>query len=267
MRYDGVLSSNLLLEGFWARALNDINEVPSVNTWRVTDRTVTPNAISGGIGFYEAGNHSLNNQFAVKATNVIGNHQVKYGVQFDDVDYSNINQRTGPTFTAPDGRADRDRRDHRRHRRSDVREDLPRDARELQQRPRPRRRNTSRSSCRTRGGVDRLTINPGIRYEQEKLAGSIIDGLPAEEQLGAAHRRDLRPDGRRQDEGVRQLRPLLLAHPERPGGARAVGRRRHSARRLLRRGPDPADSRTASRWRRGGADDATTTCCRASAPT
>ena len=64
VRYDGVLSSNFLVEGFWARALNDINEVPSVNTWRVTDRTVTPNAISGGIGFYEAGNHSLNNQFS-----------------------------------------------------------------------------------------------------------------------------------------------------------------------------------------------------------
>jgi hypothetical protein len=29
VRYDGVLSSNFLLEGFWARALNDINEVPS----------------------------------------------------------------------------------------------------------------------------------------------------------------------------------------------------------------------------------------------
>ena len=39
---------------------NRINELPSVNTWRITDQTVTPNVITGGIGFYEAGNESLN---------------------------------------------------------------------------------------------------------------------------------------------------------------------------------------------------------------
>src|SRR5262249_27795094 len=104
VRYDGVLSSHFLVEGFWAPALNDINEVPSVHTWRVTDRTVTPNAISGGLSVYETRKHSLYNQFSATLTNVIGNHQVKYGAQFDDATYSNINQRTGPTFTAPDGR-------------------------------------------------------------------------------------------------------------------------------------------------------------------
>ena len=30
-------------------------------------------------------------------------HQVRYGVLYEDIDYSNINQRTGPTFTLPDG--------------------------------------------------------------------------------------------------------------------------------------------------------------------
>ena len=39
---------------------------------------------------------------------------------------------------------------------------------------------------------NRLTINPGLRYEQETLAGYDHQRLPAEEQLGAAPRRDLR---------------------------------------------------------------------------
>jgi hypothetical protein len=39
-----------------------------VNTWRVTDLTVRPNVITGGIGFYEAGNRSVNKQYALKST-------------------------------------------------------------------------------------------------------------------------------------------------------------------------------------------------------
>jgi outer membrane receptor for Fe3+-dicitrate len=197
VRYDGVLSSNFLLEGFWARALNDINEVPSVNTWRVTDRTVTPNAISGGIGFYEAGNHSLNNQFAAKLTNVIGNHQVKYGVQFDDVTYSNINQRTGPTFTAPDGRQTA----------TGATIDVIADP-TFGKIYRVTRANFNSARTTTQKYVtffaqdswrlDRLTINPGIRYEQEKMAGSIITDFQLKNnwapRLGATY--DLTGDGK-----------------------------------------------------------------------
>ena len=90
---------------------------------------------------------------------------------------------------------------------------------------------------------NRLTINPGLRYEQQTLVGTIIDDFTLQEQLGAAHRRDLRPDRQRPAKVVRELRPLLRAHPERPRRARAVVRRRRQPRRLLRRGPDAADSR------------------------
>src|SRR5580765_2536119 len=197
VRYDGVLSSNFLVEGFWARALNDINEVTSVNTWRVTDRTVTPNAISGGIGFYEAGNHSLNNQFSGKLTNVIGNHQVKYGVQFDDVTYSNINQRTGPTFTAPDGRQTA----------TGASIDVIADP-TFGKIYRVTRANFNSARTTTQKYVtffaqdswrlDRLTINPGIRYEQEKMAGSIITDFQLKNnwapRLGATY--DLTGDGK-----------------------------------------------------------------------
>jgi outer membrane receptor protein involved in Fe transport len=175
IRYNGVLSNDWLLEGTYARALNAINETPSVNTWRVTDQTVTPNRITGGIGFFEAGNRSLNHQFSIKSTHILGGHEVKYGFAYDDVIYSQINQRTGPTFTAPDGRQTAtgaqitvlsDPTFGRIYRvtRANF--------------------NSGRTTLQKYGSFfvqdswkvnDRLTINPGLRYEQEKLAGTIIN--------------------------------------------------------------------------------------------
>lgn len=174
LRYSGVLGNNWLLEGSFARALNRINEVPSVNEWRVTDQTVTPTGITGGIGFYEAGNRSVNQQFAAKSTNVLGGHQLQYGLAYDDVDYSQINQRTGPTFIAPNG----------------VRTAtgaqiiiLPDPVFGQVYRVTRADFNSGRATTQQYWNVfvqdswkvnDRLTINPGLRYEQERLAGTII---------------------------------------------------------------------------------------------
>src|SRR5262249_27245578 len=105
VRYDGVLSNRFLVEAYYARALNTITETPSVNEWAITDASVPgrPNIISGGIGLFES-NRSVNNQYVIKATNLLNTHQIKYGFQYDDVSYSQGSQRTGPTFTAPNGR-------------------------------------------------------------------------------------------------------------------------------------------------------------------
>ena len=100
----GLLTSHWLVEASFARSLNNISELPSNNTWSVTDTTVIPNIVSGGIGPYEAGNVSLSRQYSAKSTNILGAHSVKYGVQFDDVNYKQLNQYTGPTFLAADGR-------------------------------------------------------------------------------------------------------------------------------------------------------------------
>jgi outer membrane receptor protein involved in Fe transport len=174
IRYNGVLSNNWLLEGTFARALNRINETPSVNAWRVADQTVTPTVTTGGIGFYEAGNRSLNDQYAIKSTNILGDHQLKYGFEYDDVTYSQVNQRTGPTFTAPDGRqtatgaqitilSDPTFGKIYRVTRANF--------------------NSGRTTLQKYGSFfvqdswkvnDRLTINPGLRYEQEKLTGTIV---------------------------------------------------------------------------------------------
>jgi len=198
VRYDGVLSGNFLIETYFARALNDINELPAVNTWHTTDRTITPNVITGGIGFFEAGNHSLNNQYAAKATNIFGGHQIKYGVEYDDVTYSNINQRTGPTFTTPVG-------------------DKTATGAEIQILPDPTfgkiyrvvRANLNSARVTTQKYVDffvqdswkvtnRLTVNPGLRYEQEKMNGTLVSDFQLKNnwapRIGAAY--DMTGDGK-----------------------------------------------------------------------
>jgi Carboxypeptidase regulatory-like domain/TonB dependent receptor-like, beta-barrel/TonB-dependent Receptor Plug Domain len=177
VRYSGMLGSSWLLEGAFARALNSINETPSVNAWRVTDTTVTPNAVTGGIGFYEAGNRGLNYQYSAKSTNVVGGHQIKYGFEYDDVDYSQINQRTGPTFIAPDGRQTAtgaqisviaDPTYGRIYRVTRANFNSGRTTRQ---------KYANVFVQDTWHATDRLTINPGLRYEQERLAGTLVDNF------------------------------------------------------------------------------------------
>ena len=175
VRYDGVVSSTWLVEAAFARALNKISELPSVNTWRYTDQTVTPTAISGGIGTYEAGNKSLSRQYTIKSTNTFRGHSLKYGLQYDNVVYSQINQRTGPTFLAPDGRQTAT---------GATITVLPDPTYGKIYRVTRGNYNSERTTLQKYGTFfvqdswtigDRLTINPGVRYEQEKLAGTIIN--------------------------------------------------------------------------------------------
>jgi outer membrane receptor protein involved in Fe transport len=102
VKYDGVLTNSFLLEASWARAKSATSEDPSVNEWRLLDTRVTPQVRSGGIGFFE-NNEGVNKQYQAKATNVFGGHQLKYGVAFEDIVFSDIPNYTGPTFTLPNG--------------------------------------------------------------------------------------------------------------------------------------------------------------------
>jgi hypothetical protein len=106
VRYNGAVNSRWLLEGGYARAANDVVESPFADQWQQTDRTVTPNVRSGGIGLYDQSNRGVNQQITVKSTNVFsaaGEHQLRYGAQYQRVLFDNIIQRTGPGFTLPDG--------------------------------------------------------------------------------------------------------------------------------------------------------------------
>jgi len=174
-RYDGVLSSSLLLEAYYARALNTITETPSVNEWSITDATVTPNRLTGGIGLFES-NRSVNNQYAAKATSILRAHQIKYGFEYDDVSYFQGSQRTGPTFTAPNGRVTAtgasvtivpDVNFGKIYRVTRANFNAGRNTQQRYQ------NGFVQDSWKA---SDRLTINAGIRYEQETLDGVLIKG-------------------------------------------------------------------------------------------
>jgi hypothetical protein len=175
IRYEGALSPTWFVEGSFARAQNTIVEVPSVNEWSVVDNTVTPQVRSGGIGFYEVGNDGVNRQYQIKSTNVFRGHSLRYGLEFEDIDYSNEINRTGPTFTLPDGT-----------------QTVTGAEIQIQADPtfgeifRVVRANTSAVRDTTQRYLSlfvqdswtigsKLTINPGIRYERQKLTGTLTD--------------------------------------------------------------------------------------------
>jgi hypothetical protein len=178
VHYSGAVNGRLLLDASLAHALNRITEIPSVNDPAVTDRTVVPNVVSGGVGFFEAGNQSASWQYRAKATTVLdgsGRHQLGYGFNYDRLDYNQINQRTGPTFITPAG--DRTATGAQIDILSDpsfgrifrvVRANL----------------NAARDTTQSYWAAyvedtwqigNRVEIRPGLRYEQETLSGTLVN--------------------------------------------------------------------------------------------
>jgi outer membrane receptor protein involved in Fe transport len=175
VRYAGAVKPNWLVEASFARAENSIVETPSVDQWSVTDNTVTPQIRSGGIGFYEVGNNGVNWQYEAKATNVLHKHNIRYGLEYENIDYANTINRTGPTFTLPDGTQTATGAE------IDVNPDP-----DFGQIYRVVRANTSNIRDTHQHYVtlfaqdtwtigNRLTINPGIRYERQSLTGTLSD--------------------------------------------------------------------------------------------
>jgi hypothetical protein len=174
VRYDGILNPNWLIEASYAHAKNKITETPAKDTWRITDTTVTPNVTTGGIGFYEQGNDGINKQYQFKSTNIFkagGNHQLRYGVQYEDISYNNINQRTGPTFTSNDGTKTAT---------GAQISVLPDPVYGKIYRVTRANLNSGRETtqkylsffAQDTWEIGRLTLRPGVRYEQQKLVGS-----------------------------------------------------------------------------------------------
>jgi hypothetical protein len=105
-RYDGIITNNWLVEASASHAYTNFRELPSVDEHEVSDRTVTPFRETGGIGFYDTGTKGTNLQLALKSTHIFnagGNHQFRYGVQWENIDYTRGFDRSGPDFTFPDG--------------------------------------------------------------------------------------------------------------------------------------------------------------------
>ncbi len=173
VKYEGSIHGKWLVEGSFARAANNLVEVPSVDQWSVTDDTVEPHQPSGGIGFYEVGNQSTNWQYGAKVTNLIGDHQIHYGVLAEHLDYLNTINRTGPTFMLPNGVQTATGAE------IDILSDPT-----YGQIYRVVRANTSNVRDTSQNYTSffvqdswrigsRVTINPGLRYEHQALTGTL----------------------------------------------------------------------------------------------
>jgi outer membrane receptor for ferrienterochelin and colicin len=75
----------------------------------LTPFNLTPvNTLRGGVGFI-SNQDDENLQYLIKFTNILGNHEIKYGVQYDDISYKDTGNYTGPQFNINQGvRADSD---------------------------------------------------------------------------------------------------------------------------------------------------------------
>ena len=180
VHYDGVLNQHFLVDASFGRALNRILETPSVDEWLVRDFRVTPRAISGGLGFYEAGNRGVNWQAQAKATTILtgyGEHQLRYGYDFEHLDFSQLQQYTGPTFTAPNGQQTA----------TGATVDIIPDpvygqvyhvlrASLTAERPTTQNYNAFFVEDAWRIGSS-LTVRPGLRYEQENQSGTLVQNF------------------------------------------------------------------------------------------
>jgi hypothetical protein len=203
IRYDGIISSNWLIEASASRAFTNFKELPSVDEHEVSDRTVTPFRETGGIGFFDTGTEGKNLQLALKSTNIFnagGNHQVRYGVQWEDIDYTRGFDRSGPNFTFPNGQMSdtgaqiRIQRDPTygviyRVVRANYGPDIVTNQKYLNW------------FAQDTWSIGRLTLRPGIRWERQQLNGGqatdpVGNGLCFEgETLVGGTANGLGPDG------------------------------------------------------------------------
>jgi Carboxypeptidase regulatory-like domain/TonB dependent receptor/TonB-dependent Receptor Plug Domain len=174
VRYDGVLGTRWLVEGSVSRAKNEFSETPSLNQHSYTDFRVVPNRVFGGIGFYDRGQPGINWQFQAKSTHLFsaaGSHQIRYGVQYEDVNFIREFGRTGPPFTLSNGTVTRTGAP------VNILADpvfgvIYRATRgNIGPPPETTQQYTSFFLQDTWQVGKRLTLRPGFRYEQQKLIG------------------------------------------------------------------------------------------------
>ncbi len=103
LRYHGILKDTWLLEASVARAAHDYSEVPSVDEWQLIDYTDQPPEYSGGMGRYDGEQEGENLQYNLKSSNVIGRHDIRYGVSYEDVTWDSVFGSTGPRHTLRNG--------------------------------------------------------------------------------------------------------------------------------------------------------------------
>ncbi len=171
--YQGILRPSWLVEASLAHAASHFEEEVLVDQWQITDETNTPVETSGGKGRYEGQNDGESWQFRVRATHLLGRHEVRYGFSGEDVNSESARDITGPTLTLSNGQQTG----------SGALVTILPDT-EYGQIYRVTRSHlaTQRTSSSTNLGVfvqdrfnvaDGLTLTAGLRYERQRLVGDV----------------------------------------------------------------------------------------------
>jgi hypothetical protein len=105
VRYDGVFGSRWLLEANIAHSTQKFFETPTVDEWRYRDIRQAPFGESGGLGDFER-NSGRNIQYGLKSTHILngaGTHEIRYGLQVENIDFTRDFDYSGPSVTLADG--------------------------------------------------------------------------------------------------------------------------------------------------------------------
>ena len=303
LKYSGLFGSDWFVEGQANYRKNEFTETPVVNDYAYTDTRISrewtfgntlPYAVSpvsGGPG-YIGPQTDESWDYALKVSKVFGNHELKAGVQYFDLEYTQASVYSGEptTFDFPaDFNGDGSRmassrcspRRARRSRSAAVTTTATRKATWSFRATAARSPAASRATARpglasipdspptkatdlsffvqdTWTISDSWVVKVGLRTTTQTLEGSgaftldfaraltidpnqqpafrrllhrhpdhlLAEQVRLQHRVVTAHRRDLGPGCRRQVQDLLQLRPLLPARPERPGGPPVLERSR-----------------------------------------
>ena len=178
-RYDGVFGSNWLLEANVAHSTQKFNEIPTVDEWRYRDVRLAPFGETGGLGSLER-NDGRNIQYGVKSTHILngaGTHEIRYGVQVENIEFTRDFDYSGPNLVLADGQVTTTGG------LIDIRDSggvtFFRAIRGKLQDAFPTKQDYTSLFIQDTWQAGRVTIRPGLRYERQYLEG-IEPGLGPE---------------------------------------------------------------------------------------
>ncbi len=106
LKYNGLFGADFFLESQVNHRENNYEETSTVNDYRFRDRRIFLTTgielqpVYGGSGFVGP-TSDKSWDYALKASKTFGDHEVKAGVQYFDLKYSQISRYSGPTLTVP----------------------------------------------------------------------------------------------------------------------------------------------------------------------
>jgi hypothetical protein len=171
LRYDGVFGNNWLLEANVANSRQKFEETPTVDEWRFRDIRQAPFGETGGLGSLER-NRGSNFQYGLKSTNLLngaGTHEIRYGVQVENIEFTRDFDYSGPSVVLSDGQVTTTGV------LIDIRESggttFFRGTRGKLQDAFPTNQDYLSVFIQDTWQAGRLTVSPGLRYERQYLEG------------------------------------------------------------------------------------------------